>query len=140
MSDPQVEQNKALVLTAMTEAFSKRDDSAFDRFWAEAYIQHNHYIPPFRAGLRSLVAQLPPEFMYEPGMIIGEGDLVMIHGRYSGGRVGQPPQIIADIFRIADGLLVEHWDVVADEIPTEKTVSGNAMFTNLQATAKPLSV
>jgi predicted SnoaL-like aldol condensation-catalyzing enzyme len=142
MNDPaggKVEKNKALVLAAMTEAFIKRDHSAFDRFWAEDYIQHNHYIPPFRAGLRSLVEQLPPEFTYEPGMIIGEGDLVMIHGRYTGGRVGQPPQIIADIFRIADGLLVEHWDVVADEIPIEKTVSGNAMFTNPQATSKQLS-
>ena len=42
MSDPQVEKNKVFVLTAMTEAFIKRDRSAFDRFWAEDYIQHNN--------------------------------------------------------------------------------------------------
>jgi predicted SnoaL-like aldol condensation-catalyzing enzyme len=63
-------------------------------------------------------------------MIVGEGDYVVIHGRYSG---HQPvPQIIVDIFRLKDGLLVEHWDVIQNEVSSGLTKSGNAQFTNPQ--------
>lgn len=66
-------------------------------------------------------------------MIIGEGDLVMLHGRYAGHGPFAKPVIAVDIFRIENGLLVEHWDVRQDEVPREKTVSGNDMFTNPQS-------
>jgi predicted SnoaL-like aldol condensation-catalyzing enzyme len=47
-------------------------------------------------------------------MIVAEGDFVIVHGRFSGH--GQPANwISADIVRIKDGLLVEHWDVIEDE-------------------------
>jgi predicted SnoaL-like aldol condensation-catalyzing enzyme len=47
---------------------------------------------------------------YEPGTIVAEGDHVIVHGRFSG--FGQPVNwIAADIVRINDGVLVEHWDV-----------------------------
>jgi predicted SnoaL-like aldol condensation-catalyzing enzyme len=125
--------NKAIVLAALTGAFARHDLSVFDRYWAEDYIQHNTFIPPFRDGLRNLVAQLPPESTYEPGMIVAEGDYVVIHGRYSGYR--PVPQIIIDIFRLKDGLLVEHWDVIQDEVAAHLTTSGNAQFTNPQPRA-----
>ena len=60
-------------------------------------------------------------------MIIAEGDLVMSHGRYSGG--GGKTLIAADIFRFEGDLIVEHWDVLQEEVLAEKTVAGNAMFT-----------
>ncbi len=132
MIDPNVKKNKELVLQAMTDVFVRRDLSAFERYWAEDYIQHNHYIPPFRKGLRELASQLPPGFTYEPGMIVGEGDIVMIHGRYSAHGPFKKPAIAVDIFRIANGLLVEHWDVLEEEVPAELTVSKNEMFTNPQ--------
>ena len=125
--------NKAIVLAALTGAFAKHDLSVFERFWAEDYIQHNTFIPPFRRGLRDLVAQLPENSTYEPGMIVAEGDYVVIHGRYSG---HQPtPQIIIDIFRLQDGLLAEHWDVIQDEVSMGLTASGNPQFTNPQLSA-----
>jgi predicted SnoaL-like aldol condensation-catalyzing enzyme len=132
MLDEKVERNKAIVLAALTGAFAEHDLSVFDRYWAEDYIQHNTFIPPFREGLRSLVAQLPPDSTYEPGMMIGEDDYVVIHGRYSGHL--PIPQIIIDIFRLKDGLLVEHWDVIQNEVPPGLTKSGNAQFTNPQET------
>src|ERR1700678_2447904 len=135
MSDTDVQSNKALVLTDMKAVFVDRDLSAFDKYWAEDYIQHNHYIPPFREGLRHLAANVPVDFTYEPGMIIGEGDLVMIHGRYSAHSPFSKPVIAVDIFRIANGLLVEHWDVLEEEIPAALTISKNAMFTNPQVAA-----
>jgi predicted SnoaL-like aldol condensation-catalyzing enzyme len=125
--------NKAIVLAALTGAFRDHDLSVFNRYWAEDYIQHNTYIPPFREGLRNLAAQLPPGSSCKPGMIIGEGDYVAIHGRYSG--YHPVPQIIIDIFRLKDGLLVEHWDVAQDEVLPGLTASGNAQFTNPQQSA-----
>ena len=69
---------------------------------------------------------MPPTFTYEPGMVVAEGDLVMIHGRHSGWR--PKPVIAVDIFRVKDGKLVEHWDGMQEEVPASETKSGNAMF------------
>jgi predicted SnoaL-like aldol condensation-catalyzing enzyme len=60
-------------------------------------------------------------------MIVAEKDLVIVHGRFSG--FGQPVNwIAADILRINDGLLVEHWDVIQDEAAREQSKSGLPMF------------
>ena len=64
---------------------------------------------------------------YEPGMAVAEGDLVMVHGRYVGW--GPKPMIGVDIFRVKDGKVVEHWDVLQEEVLVSNTMSGNAMFT-----------
>ena len=58
---------------------------------------------------------------------MADGDFVIVHGRYSG--IGQPVNwIVADIVRIEDGLLVEHWDVIQDEATQEQSKSGLPMF------------
>jgi predicted SnoaL-like aldol condensation-catalyzing enzyme len=52
---------------------------------------------------------------------------VIVHGRFSG--LGQPRSwIAADIVRIADGVLAEHWDVIQDEATKEESQSGAPMF------------
>ena len=118
--------NKALVLEAFEAAFNKRDAGAFDRYWSPNYIQHSAHIAPGRDGLRDLVARLPPELKYEPGMIVAEVEIVMVHGRFSG---FQPTAwIAADILRIVDGVLVEHWDVIQDEATKAESKSGLPMF------------
>ena len=64
---------------------------------------------------------------YEPGTIVSDGDFVIVHGRYSG--LGQPANwIVADILRIEEGMLVEHWDVIQDEATQEQSKSGLPMF------------
>ena len=60
-------------------------------------------------------------------MAVAEGDLVMVHGRYTGW--GPKPKVAVDIFRLKDGKVVEHWDVLQEEVPPADTASGNAMFT-----------
>jgi predicted SnoaL-like aldol condensation-catalyzing enzyme len=71
-------------------------------------------IAPGRDGLFSLIKSIPTTLKYEPGTIVAEGDFVIVHGRLSG--FGQPVNwIAADIVRIKDGVLVEHWDVIQDE-------------------------
>ena len=62
-----------------------------------------------------------------PGMAVAEGDLVMVHGRYTGW--GPKPMVAVDIFRLKDGKVVEHWDVLQEEVLPADTASGNAMFT-----------
>ena len=72
------------------------------------------------------MSSLGPGFKYELGMMLADGDLVAVHGRYTG--VGPTPLVGVDMFRIKDGKLVEHWDVVQVEVPAAQTKSGNPMF------------
>ena len=119
--------NEVLVKKAMTELFVKRDGTAPDRYWGEHYIQHNPGIADGRAELPIILKALPPTFKYEPGMVVGSGDIVMIHGRYTGWTT--KPLVVVDIFRVEGGKLVEHWDVVQEETPAGQTKSGRPMFT-----------
>lgn len=120
------EANKHLVMQAMTELFINRDVSALKRYWGTPYIQHNPSIGDGTDDLPGMIAAAPPNFKYEPGMIVADGDKVMIHGRYTG--YGPKPLIAVDIFRVKDGKLVEHWDVLQEEVPAGQTKSGNPMF------------
>lgn len=120
-------QNKDLVLEAFDTLFNRRDYAAAEKFWSSNYIQHSAHIEPGREGLFRLIQSLPPTLRYEPGLIVAEGEWVMVHGRFSG--FGAPVNwIAADILRICDGLLVEHWDVIQDEATEEQSKSKNPMF------------
>jgi predicted SnoaL-like aldol condensation-catalyzing enzyme len=119
--------HKTLVLQAFDTLFNKRDYAAAEKFWSPGYIQHSAHIPPGREGLFDLVKSLPPTLKYEPGTIVANGDFVIVHGRFS--NFGLPVNwIAADILRIKDGLLVEHWDVIQDEATRESSKSGLPMF------------
>ena len=127
MSQTIEEKNKALVLEAFDTLFNKRDYVAAERYWSPAYIQHSAHIEPGRDGLFNLIKSIPPTLRYEPGAIVAEGDLVIVHGRFSG--FGAPVNwIAADIVRIKNGILVEHWDVIQDEATEEQSKSGAPMF------------
>src|SRR5580693_10363591 len=121
------EQNKAVALKAFDTLFNKRDYAAAQQFWSPKYIQHSAHIAPGREGLFELIKSIPPTLKYEAGTIVAEGDLVIVHGRFSG--FGAPVNwIAADIVRIEDGVLVEHWDVIQDEATEEQSKSGAPMF------------
>ena len=119
--------NKARVLEAFDTLFNKRDYAAAERFWSPNYVQHSAHIAPGREGLFNLVKGMPTTLRYEPGVIAADGEFVIVHGRFSG--FGQPVNwIAADIVRIQDGTLVEHWDVIQDEASREQSKSGLPMF------------
>src|SRR6266850_1909051 len=121
------EQNKALVLEAFDTLFNKRDYDAASRFWSDKYIQHSAHIEPGREGLFGLVRSLPGSLRYEHGLILAEGDYVIVHGRFSGH--GRPTAwVAADVVRIENGVLAEHWDVLQDEATTAESKSGLPMF------------
>ena len=127
MSRTKQEKNKALVLEAFDTLFNKRDYVAAEGYWSPDYIQHSAHIAPGREGLFHLIKSLPPTLKYEPGTIVAEGDFVIVHGRFSG--FGAPANwIAADILRLENGILVEHWDVIQDEATEEQSKSKAPMF------------
>ena len=127
MSQTKQAKNKALVLEAFDTLFNKRDYVAAQRYWSPHYIQHSAHIAPGREGLFDLIKSVPPTLKYEPGTIVAEGDFVIVHGRFSG--IGLPVNwIAADIVRINDDVLVEHWDVIQDEATEKQSKSGTPMF------------
>jgi len=118
--------NKAIVLEAFNTLFNRRDYAAAESFWSPDYIQHSAHIEPGRDGLFNLVKRLPPTLKYEPGAIVADGEFAIVHGRFSGFQAVS--WIAADILRIKDGLLAEHWDVIQDEATKEESKSGLPMF------------
>ena len=119
--------NKALVLSAFDTLFNKRDYEAAERFWSLNYIQHSAHIEPGREGLFNLIKSLPATLRYEAGLVVAEGDFVIAHGRFSGFGA-MVNWIAADILRIQDGILVEHWDVIQDEVAEQESKSKEPMF------------
>ena len=121
------ERNKEVVLKAFDTLFNRRDYATAEKFWSPGYIQHSAHIAPGREGLFNLTTGLPPTLKYEPGTIVADGEFVIVHGRFSG--FGLPVNwIAADILRIQDGILVEHWDVIQDEASKASSKSGLPMF------------
>ena len=124
---PTEQQNKAFVLEAFETLFNKRDYVAAERYWSPSYIQHSAHIPPGREGLFELVKAAPDTLRYENGLIVANGDYVLLHGRFSG--IGQPANwIVVDIVRLEDGQLAEYWDVIQDEASKDSSKSGLPMF------------
>jgi len=127
MSDSKSERNKAIVLGAFDTLFNKRDYAAAKRFWSDRYIQHSARIAPGREGLFELIRSVPETLRYENQLTVAEGDYVIAHGRFSGN--GRPAAwIAADVVRLEDGKLAEHWDVLQDEATRSESLSGLPMF------------
>lgn len=110
----------------MKRLFIDRDLGALDAYWDPGYIQHNPRMPNGLDFFRKIIPALKPDFRYEPGLVIEDGEFVMIHGRYTGW--ADKPVVGVDIFRVKDGRFVEHWDVIQEEVPLAQTPTGNPMF------------
>jgi predicted SnoaL-like aldol condensation-catalyzing enzyme len=124
--DARPHRNKALVIEAMTSLFQRHDAVAVERLYAPDYIQHNPNISQGRDTLKAIVEGLSSDVYYEPGLIVAEGDFVAIHGRIRGWV--EKPQVVVDIFRIENGRLAEHWDVLQDEVAASRALTGISMF------------
>jgi predicted SnoaL-like aldol condensation-catalyzing enzyme len=121
------EKNKALVTTAYQELFGAKDLSALDRYFKEDYIQHNPMVPTGREALRQVLLSLgfdkAPKSKVEFARVAAEGDLVWLHTR---GFWAGAESVIVDIFRVEDGKIAEHWDVI-QPIPA-KSANTNGMY------------
>ncbi len=128
--------NRSFVLRAFDTLFNKRDYETASKLWSPDYIQHSAHIPPGRDGLFNLVRSAPPEMRYENHVAAADGDYVLLHGRFS--HNGRPrPWVAGDVIRVANGVIVEHWDTLQDEVTREESKSGLPMFGDAFPTAQP---
>jgi predicted SnoaL-like aldol condensation-catalyzing enzyme len=106
----------------------RRPDEAVARYLGPGYRQHN---PGAADGPEPFVkfvtwfAQTYPDFRVEPKRIFAEGDHVVLHSHLIR-EPGDRGMAVVDIFRLEDGKIVEHWDVV-QEVP-ETAANSNTMF------------
>lgn len=107
--------NKALVLEAYQALFGDHDLGAVDRYWAKDYIQHNPYMADGTEAVKKYVEKIGllngPKFKVEFLRVAAEGDLVFVQTRQP--KTGDNPEmVVVDIFRVANGKIAEHWDVM----------------------------
>jgi predicted SnoaL-like aldol condensation-catalyzing enzyme len=116
------EENVALIQRVVVDVFTNRDIGAVERYFAEDYKQHN---PDVGDGRKGLLEALPtfPKCDLEWGITVAQGDFVVTRSRVTGWR--SYPVIVFDMFRVLNGKIAEHWDVVQEEVPTK---SGRPMF------------
>lgn len=123
-----LETNKALVQAFYQKALNERNADAADGFLGDTYKQHNPLIEDDRAGLRKYLNCIIENFAQANNKgvsVFADGDFVILHVH----RVRTPGtrgDAIVDIFRVEDGQIVEHWDVI-QPIP-ETASNGNTMF------------
>lgn len=118
--------NKELVFKAVTSVFGQRDVSALDNYFDSNYIQHNPALPNGTDILKQIIPSLPADFKYEVATVAEHDDIVMVHGRFS--NWNGKNYVAVDIFKVKDSKIIEHWDVLQEEVETAKTVTGNPMF------------
>lgn len=123
--EQQSQANKQLLAEFGEAVFGKKELSNLAKYMREDYIQHNPLVPQGAAGFQSFFAdwfKAVPDWHYQLTKIVSEGDTVWAYGIYSGTQTGDWLGIPAsnkyysihavDIFRIENGKLAEHWDVL----------------------------
>ena len=125
-ADP--ETNKKIVIEFYDKALNQMDFEAASKYFGPRYVQHNPNVPDGIESFKGLITMLKEKFPNSHSEIkraLAEGDLVMLHV-HSVREPGQRGRAIVDIFRLENGKIVEHWDVIQD-VP-EKAANNNTMF------------
>jgi predicted SnoaL-like aldol condensation-catalyzing enzyme len=127
--DNHLENNKNVVRSLNELTINQRKpEEAVAKYLGPHYRQHNPGSAdgpePFIAVVKR-IAQAYPEFRIESKRIIAEGDYVVLHSHLIL-KPGDRGSAVVDIFRLENGKIVEHWDVV-QEVP-ETSANKNTMF------------
>ncbi len=127
-ADAVAEANKKIVLAFYDAALVQRDVDAAVKYLGDKYIQHNPLAPDGVDGVKGLIKFLKEKFPQRSSQIkrvIAEGDLVVLHVHAKPTPEDRGTAII-DIFRVENGKIVEHWDVM--QPVAEKAANTNTMF------------
>lgn len=122
-----IAENKKIVIEFYNKLFGDKDVSAIDKYLAEDYIQHNPSVADGSKALKKAVTEWfagAPKEKIDIQHVAAEGDLVFLHIK-SKTATGKYISIV-DIFRVKEGKIVEHWDVM-QEVP-EKAANTHPMF------------
>ncbi len=126
--NPKLKRNKETVLAFYDLIINKKDFDAAVGYMGDDYIQHNPTAATGVEGLRVWMTDFYrrlPDLRANVRRIIAEGDLVVLHVEGTNGP-GLGGSAVVDIFRVKDGKIVEHWDVI-QPIP-EAALNNNSMF------------
>lgn len=123
-----LEQNKMIVVDYYRTAFGGDPEKAVRDHFGDRYIQHN---PDASDGPEAFIGFVRwlrgeyPDLQLDIKRVLADGDLVVTHSHLVL-RPGEPGRALADFFRLENGKVVEHWDVIQD-VPTTSRNS-NSMF------------
>ncbi len=112
---------------ALIQAFETGSTDPLAYVSDDTYLQHNLAFPSGKGVLEGLLTGSPTGFTVDIHRTFSEGDIVFMHNTYGGTWNNGTPQVAFDIFRFENGLIVEHWDNLQDEVPATQTVSGRSM-------------
>ena len=124
---PQENANEKLVVTFYQQLFGDKNVNAIDKYLTEDYIQHNPSVPDGRAPLKAAVSQWftgATKEKVDIQHVASKGDIVMLHVKAKNQTGGV--QAIVDIFRVKNGKIAEHWDVIQDAPAT--SANAHPMF------------
>ena len=124
----QMEENKKIVAAFYDAAVNQKDFEKASQYLGARYIQHNPLAADGREGFKGFITFLKDKFpnnRSEIKRIFADGDYVIVHV-HAVREPGTRGNAIVDIFKLENGKVVEHWDVI-QPIP-EKAANDNGMF------------
>jgi predicted SnoaL-like aldol condensation-catalyzing enzyme len=127
-SNQQLQHNKETVVAFYETALNNKDFAGAERYMGSYYKQHNPMAADGKEGFKNFIQYLHdtfPQSHSEIKRVMAEDDYVILHV-HSVKTPGTRGSAIVDIFKLANGKIVEHWDVIQD-IP-EKAANENGMF------------
>ena len=120
---------KRVVLDFFDLAFVRRDPAqAAEKYLGTVYTQHNPMAPDGAAAFVEFMTGFQaqaPQMSFTVKRVIAEGDLVVVHHHLTMSPDDRGTAVV-DVFRVADGKIVEHWDVL-QPVPAE-AANSNTMF------------
>lgn len=124
----QEEANLRLVIEMYHKVLIAMDSQAADHYIAPDYVQHSSLAEPGVEALKAFLDKVraeSPDARQTIHRAMVDGDMVAVHvhvERFP----GDPGLAVVDIFRVAGGMIAEHWDVL-QEVPANP-VNPNSMF------------
>ncbi|MCU1717904.1 nuclear transport factor 2 family protein [Pseudomonas sp. 5P_3.1_Bac2] len=124
----QEEANRALVLSFYNQFFNEHDTAAASKLITDDYRQHNPHVPDGKAPMVEYFTEFFKTYPDARAKVVRsatDGDLVYLHVHSTDSKTDRGVALV-DIFRVEDGRIVEHWDVI-QPVP-EKAANTNTMF------------